>query len=140
MQEQTDLQLVAASRVSLGQRVAIMNVSYADYFIPIRVTSEQMSLMDQLYDVDPDRSVVARTRWECVGQALLALRGERAWISGVGVVPAWRRKGIARAMMHYLINEAGHAGRARCCSRSSLRTRTPGASIRPLAWRRCASC
>jgi GNAT superfamily N-acetyltransferase len=110
MQDETDLQLIAADRVSLGQRVAIMNAAYADYYIPIRVTQEQLALMDEFYDVIPGRSVVARTRWECVGQALLALRDRRAWISGVGVVPAWRRKGMARAMMKHLLSEAILAG------------------------------
>jgi hypothetical protein len=53
---------------------------------------------------------VARTRWECVGQALLGLRGETAWISGVGVVPAWRRRGVAGLMMRELLNEAARGG------------------------------
>ncbi len=112
MREENGLRLVAASRVSLGQRVAIMNAAYADYYIPIRVTPEQLALMDQFYDVDPERSVVARTRWECAGQALLAIRGTHAWISAVGVVPAWRRQGIARAMVRRLIEEAASAGAA----------------------------
>src|SRR5512142_2250204 len=110
MQDGTDLQLVAADRVSLAQRAAIMNAAYADYYIPIRVTQEQLALMDEFYDVVPGHSVVARTRRECVGQALLALRNRRAWISGVGVVPAWRRRGITRAMMQHLLHEALLAG------------------------------
>lgn len=113
MQEENGLQLVAASRVSLTQRVAIMNAAYADYYIPIRVTPEQLALMDQFYDVDTARSVVARTRWECAGQALLAIRRDHAWISAVGVVPAWRRKGIARAMVRQLIEQAAAAGAQR---------------------------
>ena len=110
MQEEIALQLVSASRVSLGQRAALLNAAYADYFIPIRLTTEQVELMDRDYDVDPVRSIVARTRWECIGQGLLALRGQRGWISGVGVVPAWRGKGVARALMHRLIEEAAEAG------------------------------
>ncbi len=110
MQDDTDLQLVAADRVSLAQRTAIMNAAYADYYIPIRVTPDQLALMDEFYDVVLSRSVVARTRWECVGQALLALRDRRAWISGVGVAPAWRRRGITRAMMQHLLREARLAG------------------------------
>ena len=90
---ESEIQLVPADRVSLGQRVAIMNAAYADYFVPTRVSQDQMALMDRCYDIRPAHSVVARSRWESVGMALLAVRGERAWISGVGVVPAWRRQG-----------------------------------------------
>jgi GNAT superfamily N-acetyltransferase len=105
-----EIQLVPADRVALSQRVAIMNAAYADYYVPTRVTQEQMASLDRFYDVDVARSMVAHTRWECIGMALLALRGPRAWVSGVGVVPAWRRRGVARTMMRRLIAAAAEAG------------------------------
>jgi GNAT superfamily N-acetyltransferase len=83
-----------------------MNAAYADYFVPTRVTQEQMELMDRCYDIMPSRSVVARTRWESVGMALLSLRADRGWISGVGVLPAWRKNGVARSMMDWLLEQA----------------------------------
>jgi len=107
---EAEIRLVPADRVALSQRVAIMNAAYADYYVPTRVTQEQMASLDRFYDVDVTRSVVAHTRWECIGMALLALRGTRAWVSGVGVVPAWRRRGVARTMMLRLIAEAVQAG------------------------------
>ena len=37
---------------------------------------------------------------------MLSHRGARGWISSVGVVPAWRRRGLARAMMQRLLASA----------------------------------
>jgi ribosomal protein S18 acetylase RimI-like enzyme len=111
--DDSEIQLVPADRVSLAQRVAIMNAAYADYFVPTRVTQEQLELMDRCFDIRPTYSVVARTRWQSVGMALLAMRGSRGWISGVGVVPAWRRKGVGRAMMLWLIDQARGLGARR---------------------------
>jgi GNAT superfamily N-acetyltransferase len=105
-----DVQLVSADKVSLAQRVAVMNAAYADYLVPIHVTPEQMSLMDRCFDISISRSVIARTRWDLVGMALLAIRGGRGWISGVGVLPAWRRQGVGRRMMEWLLEQARHTG------------------------------
>jgi GNAT superfamily N-acetyltransferase len=110
MQERADIQLIPANRVSFGQRVAMMNAIYADYYVPMRVTQELIALTDRCYDIDLTLSVVARTRWELVGIGLLAVRGDRAWVSGVGVMPAWRRRGIARTMMTRLIEAARRNG------------------------------
>jgi GNAT superfamily N-acetyltransferase len=113
MAELSAVQLLPASRLTVAQRVAVMNAAYADYFLPTHVSQEQLELMDRCFDIMPSRSVVARTRWESVGMALLSLRGERGWISGVGVVPSWRRRGIARSMMNWLIEQARDAGASR---------------------------
>ena len=83
-----------------------MNAAYADYLIPLHVDADQIAQMDLLYDVDVDASVVAMDSGRLVGMALLSRRGERGWISGVGTVPAARRKGIARRMMSLLIENA----------------------------------
>jgi ribosomal protein S18 acetylase RimI-like enzyme len=111
--DDAEIQLVPADRVSLAQRVAIMNSAYADYFVPTRVTQDQLELMDRCFDIRPTYSVVARSRWQSVGMALLALRGSRGWISGVGVVPAWRRKGVGQAMLNWLIEQARGVGARR---------------------------
>ncbi len=99
-------ELAPAAQVSADRRAAVMNASYADYYVPIQVTPEQLAAMDDFYDVDLSRSVVALVAGKPAGMALLGFREGRAWIGGVGVAPAWRRRGLARAMMTYLIAEA----------------------------------
>jgi GNAT superfamily N-acetyltransferase len=113
MAEVSGVQFMPASRVSAAQRVAVMNAAYADYFVPTHVSQEQLELMDRCYDIMPSRSVVARMRSENIGMALLSLRSDRGWISGVGVVPAWRQRGIGRGMMDWLIEQARAAGARR---------------------------
>lgn len=83
-----------------------MNAAYADYMIPLQITPDQLASMDIIYDVDPRASVVAEAHGRLVGMALLSRRGDRGWISAVGTVPAARRQGIAREMMHTLIANA----------------------------------
>ncbi len=110
MKPVAEIQLVPVAQVSLALRARITNAVYADYYVPVHVTEEQVAQTDLYYDVDVTRSVVARTPWEPVGIALLARRGERGWITGVGVMPEWRRRGVARLMMAHLIREARGCG------------------------------
>lgn len=100
------IKLHPASCASFEERANCMNAAYADYMIPLQVDADQIALMDLLYDVDVDASVVAEDRGRLVGMALLSRRGERGWISGVGTVPAFRRLGIARRMLAELIGNA----------------------------------
>jgi GNAT superfamily N-acetyltransferase len=88
--------LLPADHVDVGLRAGLINAAYADYYVPMYLTSDSMRSVDDLYDVDLARSVVAYDRSEPVGMALLSRRGDRGWISGVGVLPAWRRRGIGR--------------------------------------------
>ena len=95
----SDVQLLPADTVSVYERVTVMNAAYIDYYIPMKVSAEYMRLVDRANDVDHSRSVIARVRGRTIGIALVGLRSGRAWIGGVGVVPEWRRRGVARAMM-----------------------------------------
>ncbi len=101
-----DILFLPAHRISAAERAAVINAAYADYNVPFRVTPKQMQDMVRFYDVDLTRSWVARVADETVGIALLAHRGSRGWVSAVGVVPAWRRQGVARRLMAALIGGA----------------------------------
>jgi hypothetical protein len=76
----------------------------------MHLTADSMRSMDDLYDVDLARSAVAYARSEPVGMALLSRRGDRGWVSGVGVLPAWRRRGIGRLLMERVLEGAWEAG------------------------------
>ncbi|MGQ9489591.1 MAG: GNAT family N-acetyltransferase [Anaerolineae bacterium] len=106
----SDILLLPAHRISAAERAAVINAAYADYNVPFRVTPKQMQDMVRFYDVDLTRSWVARMAGETVGIALLAHRGSRGWISAVGVVPAWRRQGMARRLLEALMASAQALG------------------------------
>ena len=105
-----DLTLIPARSVLPAERAQLLNRAYADYYVPMRVSADQMASMDRFYDIDLDRSVMARSGAELVGMALLSVRGNRGWISGVGVLAEHRRHGVASAMVGRLVEAARDAG------------------------------
>lgn len=102
--------LVPAAQFLPEQLASLINRAYADYFLSIRVDAKQFVRMCTFEDIELAHSVVAVMGEEPVGTALLSLRGERGWISGVGVLPRFRRQGIARCMIEYLKERAGSLG------------------------------
>ena len=106
------VQLLPADHFGVAVRADLINAAYAGYYVPMHLTAESMKSVDELYDVDLARSVVAHVRGEPVGMALLSRRGERGWISGVGVLPAWRQRGLGRTMTAAVLDNAREAGLA----------------------------
>jgi ribosomal protein S18 acetylase RimI-like enzyme len=102
----SEFNLAPAARFSSAQRAALLTACFAGYYVPLRMNAEQMELNDRLYDVDAGASVVALNGAREIGMALLSRRGERGWVSAVGVLPEWRRRGVARAIMRRIIDNA----------------------------------
>ena len=104
------IELRPASSLSPAERVDLFNAAYADYFIPFRLDEAALDAMTTNFDLDVDASRVALGDGEPVGFGNLGLRGDQAWIGGVGVVPPARRQGIAEALMRALHEEAAARG------------------------------
>lgn len=104
------ISLHAADLVDAGRRADLLNAAYVDYHVPMHLTADGMRSVEDFYAVDLARSLVAYDRSEPVGMALLSCRGDRGWVSGVGVLPAWRRRGVARRLMETLLARAQEAG------------------------------
>ena len=66
--------------------------------------------MDDSFDLDLDASRIAFRDGEPVGLGDLGLRGEDAWIGGVGVVTSARRSGVGEALMRGLHEQARERG------------------------------
>ena len=102
-----EVQIIPANAVSWDMLAHILSRGYADYPEPASVTSLQLRQMVAAWDIDLSGSAVALREGEgLVGIGLLALRGRRAWISGLAVVPEWRHRGVGRAILNRLIHEA----------------------------------
>ncbi|MGC9398441.1 MAG: GNAT family N-acetyltransferase [Anaerolineae bacterium] len=108
--EQLAPMLVPALQLSATRLALLLSYAYADYFLPVWVDAEQFRRMCRVEDVDLAESVVALVMDEPAGLALLARRGARGWISGVGVLPVYRRHGIARHMVRTLQQRAPSLG------------------------------
>jgi ribosomal protein S18 acetylase RimI-like enzyme len=79
---------------------------YEGYFVPVHLDAAALETVVARWDIDLERSRVAFEGDEAVGLANLAVRGEDAWIGGIGVVPSARRRGVGRALMEAVLAEA----------------------------------
>jgi ribosomal protein S18 acetylase RimI-like enzyme len=100
------LEIQAARSVSPGERTALFNAAYEGYLLPFHIDEQQLAFMDDAFDLDLDASRIAYRDGEPVGLANLGLRGEDAWIGGVGVVASARRSGIGETLMRALHEQA----------------------------------
>ena len=98
--------------LALDDLVALVNAAYVGYpgpFTPEEPIGYGAFLRAQTIDLA--RSVIARAPDSApIGLALLGLRGGRGWIGEFGVVPAWRRQGLGRALLAAVLDSARRAG------------------------------
>jgi len=100
------MKLVRADTFDFEQLAEVFNAGYQGYFVPVHVDAAGLASMVDLWDIDLSRSRVALRDEQPVGIANLAVRGDRAWIGGIGVASAERRKGVGRALMEAVLAEA----------------------------------
>jgi GNAT superfamily N-acetyltransferase len=104
------IELRPARSLSAAERVALFNAAYEDYVIPFRLDEGALAGMIDSFDLDVEASRVALRDGEPVGFGNLGLRGDQAWIGGVGVVTSARRQGIGELLMQALHDEAAARG------------------------------
>ena len=102
-----------ASSLSLAALTTLFNAGYEGYVIPFHLDEAALRWMTDSFDIDLDASRVAFRGDAPVGFANLALRGDEAWIGGVGVVTAARRQGFGEQLMRAVHEEARNRGVAR---------------------------
>jgi len=105
-----DLDIRPARTLSPGERADLFNAAYEGYLVPFHVDETALAFMDDAFDLDLDASRIAFRDGEPVGLGNLGLRGEDAWIGGVGVVTAARRSGVGEALMRALHEQARERG------------------------------
>lgn len=99
----------AASNALIPAMVLAINAAYKDYYIPIALSPARFKMLVEREGVQLGLSAVAVSARRVVGTGLLAVRGRRAWIGGMGVIPRFRRQGIARRLMQHLLKSAQEA-------------------------------
>lgn len=109
----TVLRFVPAAALSLDAFADVFTRSFEGYFYAMTVTAPMLAARARLEQIDLSRSLVMLRDGETAGQALLALRGDRAWCGGFGIAPAFRGQGLARQLIAALIEQAREAGAAR---------------------------
>lgn len=101
---------MSAATVSLEAYAAAINASFEGYPVQIIFTAPMLARRVRFEQHDLESSVLALDGDEAVGMAGLAIRGARGWVSGFGVVPAWRRRGLGRRLMSALLERARAGG------------------------------
>jgi ribosomal protein S18 acetylase RimI-like enzyme len=96
----------AADRVESRDLIEALNAAYADYFVPIHLAAQSFERLVTREAIRLEASAVALFEGRVVGMGLLGVRGQRAWIGGMGVVPDLRHQGIGRQIMAYLLDKA----------------------------------
>ncbi len=82
------------------------NQGYEGYIIPLHLEAEQLHGHIEGGSIDLSASRIAYNDGDAIGVALLGIRGQRAWVGGVGVSPAWRGQGVGRMLMNAVIDSA----------------------------------
>lgn len=96
------MSFVAADRLSDEELAALFTRGYEGYFVSMQLDAATFRFMVDTWDIDLSRSRVAPGKGLCN----LAVRGDRGWIGGIGVVPEARREGLGRALMLAVLGEA----------------------------------
>ncbi len=98
---------VAASRYTYEELADIYNQARVDYIVPMPMNAKRMRDYIISYDIDLDASVVALNEAEePMGVGMLGVRGERAWITRLGVIPERRGYKIGQFLMESLLQQA----------------------------------
>jgi GNAT superfamily N-acetyltransferase len=100
------VRIVSAATVSLEAYAAAITTAFEGYPVPINFTAPMLARRVRFEQHDLESSLVAFEGGAAVGAAGLAIRGARGWVSGFGVVPAWRRRGLGRRLMSALLESA----------------------------------
>ena len=104
------LELRSARTLSVGERAELFTAAYEDYVVPMLIDEASLAWMQGKFDFDLDASRIAYRDGDPVGLANLAVRGQDAWIGGVGVVASVRRAGVGEALMRAVHEEARSRG------------------------------
>lgn len=109
------LAFASAVGMSAAEIGGVLVASFAGYRYPPSPDPEG-SMLERLAteDLRLDASIIARDgAGEAAGLSLLAVRGPDSWCGGFGLVPAYRGRGLAAAMMREQARRAAVAGARR---------------------------
>jgi len=86
------------------------NGGYRGYAVHTVLDAATFDFMVDVNDIVLDRSLIAFEGEQLAGMAMVALRGHRSWIGGMGVLPEFRGRGYGAELMRAAIARATSAG------------------------------
>lgn len=101
---------VPASSLPFDVFADLYTRSFANYFYPMAQTLEGFAARARTEQHDLYRSVVLMVDDTPAGQATLALRGDKAWCGGFGIVPEFRGRRLGPPLFAEFMAQARQAG------------------------------
>jgi ribosomal protein S18 acetylase RimI-like enzyme len=96
-----------ASTYTFDQLAGIYNQARVDYIVPMPMNGKRMSEYVRYYDIDLKGSFVSlNSDHEETGIAMLGVRGDRSWITRLGVIPERRGHKIGQYLTENLLEES----------------------------------
>jgi GNAT superfamily N-acetyltransferase len=95
-----------ANKVDFHDYLTAFNQAYEDYFFPLHMQHDPMLRLIDRDAIDMNASKVVLDDDQIVGVGMLAIQNNIGWIGGLGVIPAYRGKGIGRLITTALLVEA----------------------------------
>ena len=102
--------LEPASAFDDERLAALFTAVYAGYWHPIEIDGAALRRMVATHDIDLDASVVGLDGNEGIAAGMLAVRRDRGWLGGMGVVPERRGAGVGTAVTQRLLERARDHG------------------------------
>ncbi|MEA3338456.1 MAG: GNAT family N-acetyltransferase [Chloroflexota bacterium] len=97
------IELTPASQFTLDELVAAYNQTRVDYIVPMPMNTARLREYVRNYDVDLERSFVARAGDQILGLAMLGVRPGHTWVTRLGIIPVQRRCGAGQMLMEELV-------------------------------------
>jgi len=98
---------IPASQYTYQQLAEIYNQARVDYIVPMPMNAKRMQEYVENYDIDLDGSFVAlNSDGEESGIGMLGMRGDRGWITRLGVIPDRRLRHLGQFLMEQMIEYA----------------------------------
>ncbi len=96
---------VATSHYNYQELAEIYNQARTDYIVPMPMNARKMQEYVEHYDIDLNNSAVAIDidDEEPNGICMLGVRGDRTWITRLGVIPVRRRRKAGEFLMRTLL-------------------------------------
>jgi GNAT superfamily N-acetyltransferase len=106
------IDLLPTSQFSIDELTALYNQTRVDYLVPMPMSAAILGEYVHDFDVDLDRSYIARAAddGQVLGLGMLGLRPGRSWVTRLGVLPVIRRHGVGGALMEAMLRDSDALG------------------------------
>ncbi len=100
------------SEYNFQQLSELYNQGRVDYIVPMPMNAKRMSEYITAHDVSLTHSVVAidKNDHQPNGMCMLGVRGERSWVTRLGVIPERRRRKSGEFLMNEALRLSGESG------------------------------